>query len=96
MEFGAFSSSMYHALLSSLLKSVPNELLEDSASNDESQNMLRKPAMTKPSQLLLDMQVWKLSESLDSMESLMTATSALNENSSTPSSQEGNPTLNNF
>jgi hypothetical protein len=43
-----------------------------------------------------DMQVWKLSESLDSMESLMTATSALNENSSTPSSQERHPTLNNF
>jgi hypothetical protein len=42
------------------------------------------------------MQVLKLSESLDSMEILMTATFALKENSNTPSSQEGHPTLNNF
>jgi hypothetical protein len=42
------------------------------------------------------MQELKLSESLDSMDILMTATFALKENSNTPSSQEGNPTLNNF
>ena len=43
-----------------------------------------------------DTQVWKLSESLDSMEIVITATFALKENSYTPSSQEGHPTLNNF
>jgi hypothetical protein len=42
------------------------------------------------------MQVLKLSESLDSMEILMTATFALKENLNTPSSQEGHSTLNNF
>jgi hypothetical protein len=42
------------------------------------------------------MQVLKLSENLDSMEIWMTATFALKENSNTPSSQEGHPTLNNF
>ena len=43
-----------------------------------------------------DMQVLKLSESSDFTESLITATSALKENSKVPSSQEGHPTLNNF
>jgi hypothetical protein len=43
-----------------------------------------------------DMQVLKLSESLDSIETLMTVTFTLKENSKTPSSQEGHPTLNNF
>ena len=42
------------------------------------------------------MPVLKLSESLDSMETLMTPTFALKENSNTPSFQEGHPTLNNF
>jgi len=42
------------------------------------------------------MQMWKLSESLDSMEILMTPTFAFKETSNTPSSQEGHPTLNNF
>ena len=41
-------------------------------------------------------EMWKFSESLDSMEILMTATFALKENSNTPSSQEERPTLNNF
>jgi hypothetical protein len=42
------------------------------------------------------MQVLKLSESLYSMETLMTATFDFKENSNTPSSQKGHPTLNNF
>ena len=40
------------------------------------------------------MQVWKLSESLDFMEILRTATFAFKEKWCTPSSQEENPTLN--
>ena len=40
------------------------------------------------------MQEWKLSESLDFMEILRTATFAFKEKWCTPSSQEGNPTLN--
>jgi hypothetical protein len=42
------------------------------------------------------MEVLKLSEGLDSMEILMTATFALKENPNTSRSQEGHPTLNNF
>ena len=40
------------------------------------------------------MLVWKLSESLDFMEILRTATFAFKEKWCTPSSQDGNPTLN--
>ena len=41
-------------------------------------------------------EMWRFSESLDSMEILMTATFALKENSNTPSSQEGHSTLKKF